>query len=97
MLPEVNLSLYKIEKGPGDVCLVHVNNGSFLAELVSPNPSLSLSDCRVAFIRGNVAVYLSSYYKNFGCMDLACRLDALILEQIRKANKDKTEHEETKK
>jgi hypothetical protein len=32
MLPEVNLSLYKIEKGPGDVCLVHVNNESFLAE-----------------------------------------------------------------
>jgi hypothetical protein len=55
------------------------------------NPSLSLSDCRVAFIRGNVAVYLSSYYENFGCMDLACRLDALILEQMKSVDETKKE------
>ncbi|MDR3199713.1 MAG: hypothetical protein LBU34_17750 [Planctomycetaceae bacterium] len=67
-------SLYKFDKGPGDICFVSAN-------------SKGLNDRRVVFIRGNIGISLSSYYKNFGCMDLACRLDALIVEQMKKQQK----------
>jgi hypothetical protein len=80
------LSLYRIEKGPGDVCLVSV--GGMRQRDQPPNIDSAagevLSDRRMVFIRGNVAVYLTSNYNDFGCMDLACRLDALIVEQMKK-------------
>ena len=71
MPTEMYLTLHRIENGPGDACLVSVRGDE-------------LSEDRVAFIRGNVGVYLSSYYKDFGCMDLACRLDEFLVEQMRK-------------
>jgi hypothetical protein len=88
MLPLNYLTLYKIDKGPGEICLIHVDNGLYLGKHDTNLPHSRtipvINDRRIAFIRGNVAVYLISYYKNFGCMDLACRLDALIVEQMKK-------------
>jgi len=84
MQPAYYLTLYKIEKGPGDVCLVHLYNSLLTSPLIRPTGPPTLSDNRVAFIRGNVAVYMQSSYKDFGCMDLACRLDAFLVEQMKK-------------
>jgi hypothetical protein len=81
------LNFYRLDKGPGDVCLVQVKssegNGNFYAAY-NPEKNYVWNDLRVIFIRSNILVYLTSSYKNFGCMDLACRLDALIVEQMKK-------------
>jgi hypothetical protein len=88
MIPIQYLNLCKIDKGPGEVCLIHVDNGEYLGHhnknLPNSTKNPIINDRRIAFVRCNVAVYLCSYYMNFGCMDLACRLDALIVEQMRK-------------
>jgi len=86
--------LYRIDHGPGDACIVHVDGGGLVPSGAKISPQLS--DHRVAFIRGNVAVYLVSYYKDFGCMDLAYRLDALLVEQMRKQREEKEKDEEKK-
>jgi hypothetical protein len=81
------LNLYRLDKGPGDICLVKVNSsdgqdGRGVA--YNPEKDYIWNDRQVIFIRDNIFVFLSSRYKNFGCMDLACRLDALIVEQMKK-------------
>lgn len=82
------LQLYKIEKGPGDFCLVDVQgpHPMFWPESVK---TYVMNDSRLAFVRGNVAVYMWSYYKDFGCMDLACRIDAFLVEQMKKQKQEK--------
>jgi hypothetical protein len=82
--PADYLTLYKIDKGPGDACLVQVEGGNAFSIVRNNRLNFTLNDRRVAFVRYNVTVYLTSSYKNFGCMDLACRLDALIVEQMKK-------------
>jgi hypothetical protein len=86
------LNFYRLDKGPGDVCLVQVKssegNGNFYAAY-NPEKNYVWNDLRVIFIRSNILVYLTSSYKNFGCMDLACRLDALIVEQMKVATAEK--------
>jgi len=79
------LSLYRIDHGPGDTCLVGTVGDRF-------GGVNRLSDDRVVFVRGNVAVYLESGYKDFGCMDLAYRFDEFLVEQIKKQQgKEKTD------
>ena len=82
------LSMYKVEKGPGDACLVHVDNGLLTALFGRSAEPPTLNDNRVAFIRGNVAVYLVSYYKDFGCMDLAMKLDAFLLKEAKRQSRE---------
>ncbi len=91
------LSLYKIDKGPGDFCLVDVTGPApkfFRPHTgVDLNAMHALSDSRVVFVRGNVAVYLTSSYENFGCMDLACRIDAWLVEQMKRQGVTEKEKE----
>jgi hypothetical protein len=82
---DIRLNLYRLDKGPGDVCLAKVNSShSGFVRLSNPEKNYVWNDQQVIFIRSNIFVSLTSYYKNFGCMDLACRLDALIVEQMKK-------------
>ncbi len=68
MSPTRHLSLYEIDKGPGDACLVHVVMRPSLGTRpkADDDVTLTLSDSRVVFVRGNVAVYLTSSYENCG-------------------------------
>jgi hypothetical protein len=83
------VSLFKIEEGqevPGDKCLVPVHS----LRMLSPpwgNENIGylfMGDVTMYFIRGNVAVKLSSNYKNLGCMDLARKLDTFLLEETKR-------------
>ena len=78
---------YKIEKGPSDVCFVPLDKGMASRNIVIAKESFKpvIDDNHMVFIRGNIAIHMLSYYKDFGCMDLACRLDAFLLEQFEKA------------
>ena len=101
---EMYYNMYKIDKGPGDACLVEVgekrvldneNHTSSIEFILSDKSNVRyfMNDRRVAFVRGNVAVYLQSDYKDFGCMDLACRLDAFLVEQMRKQQEEKKDED----
>ncbi|MDO4571513.1 MAG: hypothetical protein Q4D38_14100 [Planctomycetia bacterium] len=90
------LSMYRIDLGPGEDCIVDVVDGGYrlLEELAGGEPfnysgsSLAckpyLSDRRLAFVRGNVAVYMFSTDPDVGCMDLALKMDAQLKELMRK-------------
>ncbi|MDO4628375.1 MAG: hypothetical protein Q4C70_04260 [Planctomycetia bacterium] len=79
---------YQLKHGPGDVCLV-------LFSCDSDPDSVLFSDQTVEMYRGNVRVTLRSSYKNFGCMDLAYRLDAYLIEQFEKAKQEREAKTET--
>ena len=96
-VPDDLLSYYQLDDGPGDSCFMRVDEELFYKE--DPIP---LDERDLIFTRGNVAVHLHSSYKNFGCMDLAYRIDAFLLNQIKNQkeeqstnNKDEVLHSST--
>ncbi|MDO4549696.1 MAG: hypothetical protein Q4C96_00420, partial [Planctomycetia bacterium] len=76
--PLFKLSMYKIDHGPGDVCLVEVVDGG--PHLVGGRMPCKpyLSDRRMGFVRGNVMVYLFSKDPDVGCMARALEIDAKL-------------------
>jgi hypothetical protein len=74
----IGWGMYKVNEGPGDNCLIQVEKK--ISE-DGNNNGYYLNDRLMVFVRGNIAVRLQSYYKNFGCMDLARKIDTLLLEK----------------
>jgi hypothetical protein len=87
------LQLYKFDQGPGDVCLLDVIDDSKARWW--GGRTTALTDRRVAFVRGNVAVYLWSSYKHIGCWDLACKIDTALVEQMKKKEREKPPEQKT--
>jgi hypothetical protein len=80
-------NLYKLSDGPGDKCLVCVGIKEKLPYTPWDDANIGylfLSDGCIYFVRGNIAVMLRSSYNNFGCMDLAKKLDAFLLEEAKR-------------
>jgi hypothetical protein len=80
----VGWGLYKIQCRLGDHCLIQVKKQ--LSKL-EDEYNYYLDDRIIIFVRGNIAVKLQSTYKNFGCMDLAQKIDTLLLEEAERQKK----------
>lgn len=96
--------IFRIPEGPGDKCLVGVGRKGDLQMVDRLPPShwlkgdftdLCTGDHGMYFVRGNVAVRLQSSIDNFGCMDLAEKLDALFLEEAKRQFEDNSENPES--
>ena len=81
------LGYWRFQEGPGDKCLISVSPEEkfvFQPWHEEFSGTLLLRDTVMYFVRGNIAVRLQSSIDNFGCMDLAQKLDALLLEEAQK-------------
>ena len=97
-------NMFKCPEGPGDKCLLGAGtkNGVQYVVRLPPTPwssehlgSLAIGDGGIFFVRGNIAVNLQSSYDNFGCMDLARKLDAFLLGEAKRQAEENMKESET--
>ncbi|MDO4571717.1 MAG: hypothetical protein Q4D38_15155, partial [Planctomycetia bacterium] len=82
--------LFRLKDGPGNKCLIGVGTKERLQYPTWDRKNigyLASKDRIMYFVRGNVAVELISSYENLGCMDLARKLDAFLVELMENAKR----------
>ena len=96
-------NIFKVPEGPGDKCLMGVGIMGIDYRLTS-HPwarehlgNLTIGDGGIYFVRGNVAIYLQSSIDSFGCLDLAKKLDAFLLEEAKRQAEESVKKSENPK